>query len=355
MNRDLVLDALGAPSAAAGELPLVAVAGRPATVSASWSDQACDVAARRGSALVVVDDDAGRSVGPRPGAASARPWPVVAVTTSARSARRADFGLLVGTTGPADHDGLDEAGAVALAARFLDRCSDGPPAPARPGPSLVDIVPFPLDGRYDARDVLAAVLDDGTWVEFDRAGAAEVLTAVARIGGRSVGIAASLPASGDGVLTPAGAARIARLVRWCEGADRGGRPLVTFVDTDGIAPAEDGDDVRAVLDAAIAVRGSAVAKVAVVVGRCVGLGATLTAAVGGRADLVLPWPRARFARESSARTVGNGLHDAGRPLGANAVEVARDADVFDVVHPDETRARLVEALDLLRGTREYAR
>ena len=29
--------------------------------------------------------------------------------------------------------------------------------------------------------------------------------------------------------------------------------------------------------------------------------------------------------------------------------------VFDVVHPDDTRSRLIEALDVLRGAREYAR
>jgi hypothetical protein len=344
MNRDLVLTALGASPAAAGELPLVAVGGRPVTVTTGWSDLACDVAARRGSGLVVVDDPAGPAVAPRPGAGSPRPWPVVAITTSPWSARRADLGLLVGRSGPSDHDGLDEATAVTFTERFLDRCSDGPAASARPGPSLTELVPFPPDQPYDLPAVVAAVVDDGSWVEFDGRGAREVLTAVARLGGRSVGVVACRPSDGRGALGPAAAARIDRLVRWCEG---GGRPLVSFVDTDGTRDAADGDDVRAVLAAATAVRSSAVTKLAVVVGGAVGRAAVLTAAVGGRADLVLPWPRARFGRTP--------LRATGAAAGTGADDAVREADLLDIVHPDDTRSRLIEALELLRGAREYAR
>jgi len=371
MNATAFLAALGVAGApdverslAAGGLPLVTVAGRPVTFAGACTAEAMAVAAHRGSALLVVAADepgdvatgpAAGTVPPRAAApsgpgdhgATAAPWPIVAVGRSPWTVRGADLGLLVGVTGPADRDRLDEPAAATLANGFLTAAFDGPARPPASDRSLLEIVPFALEGTYDVADVLAAVLDDGAWVELDAGAAPEVLTAVARLDGRSVGVAASRPSAGRGGIGPAGAARIERLVRFCEAAPGGGRPLITVVDTDGVrltGPGPGGaphaDAVAAVRGAATAVRRSPVPKVAVVAGRAVGLGATLLAAVGGRADMVLPWPRARFALAP---------HDP--PV--DALDAAREADVVDIIHPDDTRARLVEALELLRGTREY--
>ncbi len=352
MNAGLVFAAWGLGPVPGG-LPLAVIAGRPVTLTTELSTEALAVAARRRSALVLV---AGRpnAVGPAATGPDAvalaglsgtrRPWPIVAVTTSPWIARAADLGLMVGATGPADHDGLDEAGAAALVAAFLELAFDGPPEPPVSVRSLLEIVPFGIDRPYAGAEVLEAIIDGGRWVEFDAGAAAEVRTGIARIEGRSVGVAVSEPAVGRGVLSRAGLARVERLVRWCEAGPDGGRPLVSLVDTDGVTPWDDAEGAVTLRDAATAVRRSPVVKVAVVMGRAVGLGATVLAAVGARADLVLPWPRARFGLTSADAAGASG----------SAWSAAQEADVVDLAHPDDTRGRVAEALELFRGARCYA-
>jgi acetyl-CoA carboxylase carboxyltransferase component len=344
MNPDLLTRALGVPEAVSPTaLPLVVIDGRPATVATSWSGDALEVAARRGTALVIV---MGGEAPSNPVIAAARPWPIVAVAESPWGVRAADLGLLVGAHGPADHDGLDEEGAAVLTRRFLRMCADGESSQPGGHRSLLDIVPFPIEEPYEPEPVLERIVDDGNWLELDADSAREVLTIVARIGGRSVGIAASRPGFDQGRLGPAGCARVARLLRWCS---RGGRPFLSMVDTAGVGEAEDIEELETMRNVATSVRGADVVKLAIVTGRAMGLGATVLAAVGGRADMVMPWPRAHFAlTDSPARIGGDGEAE------SSAVgRAARSGDVMDVMHPDETRARVIEALELLRGRPKY--
>lgn len=352
MNVDRLLQGLGLSldrgALAAGALPLVALPGRAVTLSTTWSAAAMDVAWRRGGALVVLDDGDGdgdphRAAAPCPPVRTARrPWPIAVCTTSPWAVGGADLGVLVGADGPADHAGLDEAAAADLVLRFLDLAGDADPQPPAGGGSLLDVVPFPLDGAYPVEAVLAAVVDGGSWVELQAGAAPEVLTALARVAGRSVGIVASRPSQHGGRLGAAGCDRVARMVAWCE---RSGRPLLSLVDTAGAVAPQDVDDLAALTGAAAAMRTATATKVVVVLGRAVGLAATVLGAVGGRADVVLPWPRASYA---PAAPVGG---QAGCPVEV----IAREGDVMDVVHPDDTRARVIEAFELCRGAREHGR
>lgn len=360
-----------------GGLPLARVdgTGRPVTVADMLTAEARAVAAQRGTPLLVVIGSPPGPVDPSvPGvsgaaggavgtsnvvgaAAPGRPWPVVVVAASPWALAGADLGLLVGDQGPADHDGLDEAAAADLVRRFLDLCSDSqlarPPADRYPpaggdaaGPSLIDIVPFAIDGAYDAGSVLAAVVDGGRWVELAAGAAPEVLTAVARIGGRSIGVTVSCPDGNGGRLTPAGCARVERLLDWCE---RGGRPWVSLVDSAGVNAPAQAASRETLRRAAARARRAEVTKLVVVTGRAVGLAATVLGAVGARADLVLPWPRARF----SLTPPPPDLPPSEAARLAAALRAATEGDLLDVIHPDETRPRLIEALDLLRGRRAY--
>lgn len=362
-----LLGILGLPlPPAAGGLPLARLdggTGRPVTVAGAPTSEARAVAAQRGTPLLIVagaqpPGPSGRSDpgAPRPAGGvigngdGARPWPVVVVAGSPWALAGADLGLLVGTQGPADHDGLDDGAAADVVRRFLDlsvgeRTGESPPA----GPSLIELVPFAVDGGYDPAAVLAAVVDGGRWVELAAGAAPEVLTAVARIGGRPVGVTVSCPGHDGGRLTPAGCARVERLLDWCE---RGGRPWVSLVDSAGIAAAPAGADAagqETLRRAAARARSAEVTKLAVVVGRAVGLAATVLGAVGARADLVLPWPRARL----SLAPPPPGFDPAEAARLAAADRAATEGDLLDVIHPDETRARLIELLDLVRGRREY--
>jgi hypothetical protein len=343
MNTDRFTDALGLPGAVDdGQLPLVTVDGHSVTITSSWSGEALEVAGRRGTALVIVDGEPPSD----PVVRAIRPWPVVVVAGSPWSVRGADLGLLVGRRGPADHDGLDEATAAALTRSFLELCADGDPRDPADDRSLLDVVPYPIDEAYEPEAVLQAIVDGGDWLELDTGSADEVLTAVARIGGRAVGIAASRPAIDGGRLGPAGCARVARLARRCQ---RGRHPFVSLVDTVGLRAPRDGCELVAMREAATSLRRAGIVKIAVVTGWAVGLGATMLGAVGGRADAVLPWPRAHFALSIDG---GRGDQSQATALAA-AGRAAREGDLMDVIHPDDTRSRVIEMLDLLRGRSEY--
>jgi hypothetical protein len=348
MNADRFIEALGLADTIDGSaLALVSVDGRPLTVCRGWSAEAMEIAARRETPLVIVIDDDLQSA---PAISNARPWPVVAIAGSPWAVRAADLGLLVGARGPADHDGLDELEAAALTRQFLELCVEGEPREPSLDSSLLDLVPYPIAESYEIEPVLEALVDGGAWLEMDAGStqeAQEVLTVVARIGGRSVGIAASRPSVDEGRLGPVGCSRISRLVGWCS---RGRHPLVSLVDTVGVKAALDVDELEAVSSAAAVMRNSDVVKIAIVTGRAIGLGATVMAAVGARADMVLPWPRAHFSLAAHGSGAGS---DEAQALSAVG-RAARSGDVMDVIHPDETRATITEMFDLLRGGPEYS-
>ena len=91
------------------------------------------------------------------------------------------------------------------------------------------------------------------------------------------------------------------------------------------------------------------AKIVVVTGRAIGLGATVMGAVGARADVVLPWPRAAFALADPIATNGTGA----TTRAASAMRAAVAGDLMDVISPDDTRQKIIEMLELLRGPSEY--
>ncbi len=343
MNLELVLETLGAPRPAdQGSLPLWFFGDRAVTVSTCWSELAVTTAERRSTPLLVVTN---QDSSPVPVKRSGGPWPVVAVANSPWGLGSADFGLLVGAHGPADHADLDEEGAAELAKRFLAMAFDAEPWPA-PAGSLLDVVPFSIDETYRVEGVLGLLLDRGEWLELDAAGTPEVLTAIAHIGGRSIGIAASRPSDSPGHLSAAACARVNRLTAWC---NRMSRPFISVVDTPGVGPFVDQAESTTVTGAAANLRAADMTKIAVVTGRAVGLGATVMGAVGARADAVLPWPRASYALTSPSTASDPVMAAAASAVG----RAAREGDVMDIVHPDDTRERIIEMLELLRGREEY--
>lgn len=85
---------------------------------------------------------------------------------------------------------------------------------------------------YDVRPVVAAVLD-GPYVELQAGHARNVVTALGRIEGRTVGVVATNPLRQGGCLTAATSDKAARFVRLC---DAFGVPLLFLVDVPGYLP-----------------------------------------------------------------------------------------------------------------------
>ncbi|MFC7309344.1 acyl-CoA carboxylase subunit beta [Streptomyces monticola] len=99
--------------------------------------------------------------------------------------------------------------------------------------ALLDLVPADPSAVYDIRGVIEEIVDDGEYFEVHPAWAANIVCALARMGGDVVGIVANQPASFAGVLDIEASEKAARFVQFCDAFNI---PLVTLVDVPGFLP-----------------------------------------------------------------------------------------------------------------------
>ncbi|MDH4160032.1 MAG: acyl-CoA carboxylase subunit beta, partial [Actinomycetota bacterium] len=98
---------------------------------------------------------------------------------------------------------------------------------------LSGLLPESAKRAYDVHPLVNAVLDDGSVVELHERWAPNIVTALGRLGGRTVGVIANNPLRLGGCLDSPSAEKAARFVRMC---DAFGVPLVVLVDVPGYLP-----------------------------------------------------------------------------------------------------------------------
>jgi acetyl-CoA carboxylase carboxyltransferase component len=235
-------------------------------------------------------------------------------------------------------------------------------------PLLTDpsgLVPADLRRVYDVRDVAGGIVDGGELREVAPRWARNMVTALARLEGRSVGIVANQPRYLGGAIDADASQKAARFVRVC---DAFGIPLMVLVDTPGFLPGS-GQERRAVIhygaELLHAFAAARVPCVSVITRQAYGgayitmnskdLGADCAFAWRGARIGVMGAPHAvrivhrreidcspepeRRARELSER------HLAEHQLAHTS---ARDGFVDEVIEPCATRERLCGAFELLR-------
>jgi acetyl-CoA carboxylase carboxyltransferase component len=279
--------------------------------------------------------------------------------------------------GPRVHDAngvcqlvaADDAEAIAQTRQLLGflPAPVGAPAPRElPLPAPDDRrVEVPSEARrvYDVRGVIEAVVDGGESLELCAGWARNMVTTLARIDGRPVGVIANQPWRLGGVIDAAAAEKGARFVDMC---DRFGLPLVVLVDTPGFMPGRRQEEAGVIRHGASLLRafsGARVPRLTVVLRKAYG-GAVITMnskELG--ADMVFAWPGAEIGIMASAQAVGiverrriqeaadGQLADrlareyAARHLTADAA--AANGFVDEVIEPEDTRDALAWALESL--------
>jgi acetyl-CoA carboxylase carboxyltransferase component len=113
---------------------------------------------------------------------------------------------------------------------------DGADVSERMSEQLLDIVPADPKKPYDMREVIAQIVDDGDYMEVHEAWAQNVICALARIDGRTVGVVGNQPLVRAGVLDINSSEKAAKFVRTCDAFNI---PLVTLVDVPGFLPGVD--------------------------------------------------------------------------------------------------------------------
>ncbi|HSV41144.1 MAG TPA: carboxyl transferase domain-containing protein [Nocardioidaceae bacterium] len=98
---------------------------------------------------------------------------------------------------------------------------------------LAALLPENKKRAYDVHPLVEGILDEGTAQELHERWAPNIVTALGRMGGRSVGVIANNPLRLGGCLDSASAEKASRFVRMC---DAFGVPLVVVVDVPGYLP-----------------------------------------------------------------------------------------------------------------------
>jgi acetyl-CoA carboxylase carboxyltransferase component len=268
----------------------------------------------------------------------------------------------------ADHDAALDALSDLLA--FLPSCIDDE-APRwwtddpidRATPEAGECIPASPTGGYDVRDVAAAIVDDGEVLELRARWAPNLVTALATIGGRPVGIVANQPVSIAGTLDIPASQKGARFVAFC---DAFGLPLLTLIDTPGFYPGKDLEwrgMIRYGGQLAFAYARATVPRVAVVLRKAYGGAYIVMDCRTMGSDLYLAWPSAEIA-VMGAKGAVEILHRRESPERRAELEadydrrflnpyVAADRGSVDmVIDPADTRREVAAAFELLSTKQE---
>ncbi|MFZ5471430.1 MAG: acyl-CoA carboxylase subunit beta [Myxococcota bacterium] len=241
--------------------------------------------------------------------------------------------------------------------------------PFRVEPSLASIVPANPNRPYDIKDIIRAVVDHRHFFEVQEHFAKNIVVGFARLNGRPVGLVANQPAVLAGCLDIDASAKAARFVRFC---DCFNLPLVTFVDVPGFLPGthqEWGGIIKHGAKLLYAYAEATVPKVTVITRKAYGGAYDVMASKHIRADLNYAFPTAEiavmgpegavniiFRNELAAAKDANAerarLVSDYREKFANPFKAAELGYIDEVIRPEQTRGKLVRALELLRDKRQ---
>jgi acetyl-CoA carboxylase carboxyltransferase component len=239
----------------------------------------------------------------------------------------------------------DEAEATAATKRLLAYFHGaGPPGTAAGQEPLRDAIPERQRRAYDPRPIVETLADAGSVTFLRERFARGMVTALARIEGRPVGVIANDTRHMAGAITSEGADKAARFMQLC---DAFAIPLVSLVDTPGMMVGPDAEATGLVRHASrLLVTGAAlrVPLVAVILRRGYGLGAQ--AMVAGSLHeplLTVAWPGAELGPMGLEGAVRLGLR---RELEAIADEAEREERVRELTAVAHENAAAINAATL---------
>lgn len=238
----------------------------------------------------------------------------------------------------------------------------GDPADRDAG-ELRDIIPARATSSYDVRHVAAALADHRDVTELWTRWSPQLVTALGRIDGRTVGFVANQSQALAGTLDIAASQKGARFVRFCDAFNV---PLVTLVDTPGFLPGKDLEwrgMIRHGAELAFAYAEATVPRVCVILRKAFGGAYIVMDSKGLGNDLCFAWPGAEIAVMGAEGAV-QVLHRRAGPEDRHSLQAeyaerfltpwqaAERGFVDAVIDPGDTRAVVADALAVLETSRE---
>lgn len=259
-------------------------------------------------------------------------------------------------TGVVDRVATDDREGMSLVREFLSYlpCNSLTEPPATTGVDssertverLLDTVPDQLEGQYDMAEVIAALVDSGSFLPLKPVFGRGVITCLARLGGRPVGIAASQPLEHAGMLGADAVIKVHDLVELCA---RYHLPLLFIQDSPGYL-AETEQERRDILShvtrTVSLIKNAHVPKLGVILRQGFALGEFV---LGGRKlgmDYLAAWPLAEVPTKEPviyAQLPAKAAASGGGPWYAAGL-----AFLDDIIDPQDTRRVLIKALEVAR-------
>jgi len=256
---------------------------------------------------------------------------------------------------------------------FPSSCEESPPRGESADPvermeeDLLDILPDSPRHPYDMYEVIRRIVDDAEWFDLKPRFARTIITCLARMGGRPVGIVANQPKHLGGILENDSADKAARFINLC---DAYGIPLLFLMDVPGFmvgTKVEQAGIIRHGAKMLYAVSRATVPKVTVVVRKAYGAGYYVMCGKAYEPDLIVAWPSAEISvmgPEGAVNIIFRKQIEASEDPDATRAEMiegirqtidpyiaAGNAMIDDVIDPRETRPTVIRALEMAESKR----
>jgi propionyl-CoA carboxylase beta chain len=239
----------------------------------------------------------------------------------------------------------------------------------RMAPELRTLVPDNPNKPYDIKELIQLIVDDGVFFEVAPRYARNMIVGFCRFAGRSVGIVANQPAYLAGVLDIDASKKAARFVRFCDAFNI---PLVTLVDVPGFLPGtkqEHGGIIKHGAKLLYAFCEATVPRITVVTRKAYGGAYVVMNSKHIRADVNLAYPTAEIAVMGPDGAVSivfrqdlidtedpesrrRELSEEYRETFASPYKAAELGYIDAVIQPEETRPRIISALEMLATKRD---
>nr|WP_320022196.1 acyl-CoA carboxylase subunit beta [uncultured Draconibacterium sp.] len=234
----------------------------------------------------------------------------------------------------------------------------------RTSEELDQIVPADPNKPYDMHEIIQNVIDNKHFLEVQPNYAQNIIVGFARFGGRPVGVVANQPGHLAGVLDINSSVKAARFVRFCDAFNL---PLVTFVDVPGFLPGtgqEFGGIIKHGAKLLYAFSEATVPKITVITRKAYGGAYDVMSSKHIGADVNLAYPTAEIAvmgpegainiihREKMTDDEKAAKVQDYRDKFANPYKAASLGYIDEIIHPRDTRKKVIDALEMTQNKRK---
>ena len=240
--------------------------------------------------------------------------------------------------------------------------------PDRNTSELTEVVPAEPNEPYDIHGVIDILVDNSEFLEIQEDFAQNIVIGFARLNGYPIGIVANQPDHYAGVIDINASDKAARFIRFCDSFHF---PVITLVDTPGFLPGieqEHGGIIRHGAKMIFAYAEATIPKITLILRKAYGGAYIVMGSKHLNGDVNFAWPNSEIAvmgPEGAVKILHKKeIASSENPLETQAALSASYRDEFaspflaaaeghldDIITPDETRKRLIQALYMFQDKR----